>query len=152
MPDSSGERGAELRRRARVDEQSEPRHLPCEERAVAGWRAVGDDPAPANHRLEARHSAGGVDEHVGRGEELAHLVGESEHRHAWLVGERQLEPLAVVLVAAGEADHDRARESERLADGAIEIADSPAASRHEHDSTGVRQAELATGCLRGRAG
>ena len=86
-----------------------------------------------------------LDEDVSRGEQLAHPLRESEHRHAWLGGERVLETPTRVHVAPGEADHGRVHVLQRPAGCALEIAHTPAAARHEHHAAVGRQAERVQG-------
>ena len=86
------ERRLQLRRRPRVHDEPERRHLAREQRRVTGRSAVRDDGAVAGERLEAGDAARGVDEHVRGGQQVAHRVGEAEHPHARLVGERAREP------------------------------------------------------------
>ena len=54
---------------------------------VAAAPAVRDRRAAADVRLEHRQPAGRVDERVGRGEPLAHLLGEADQPNAVLVGD-----------------------------------------------------------------
>ena len=125
-----------------MDDEPERGHLPREQRCVTRRRAVGDHGTVAGESLEAGDAAGGVDEHVSRGQEVAHRVGEAEHLHARFPGEPGLEPHASRRIASGEADHGRV-ELERRRHGSREVADAPAATGDDDDRPFVRQAERA---------
>ena len=107
---------------------------------MARRSAVRDHWALAGERLEAGDAARGVDEHVRRGQQVAHRVGEAEHPHARLVGERHSRAERAFLIASCEADDGRI-ELERSGNRARKVAHAPAAPG-DHDELPVdRQAE-----------
>ena len=138
------QRGFQLGRRACVHDEPERGHLLREQRCVTRRRAVGDHGTIAGESLEAGDAAGGVHEHVSRGQEVVHRVGEAEHLHARFPGERGLEPHASRRIASGEADHGRV-ELQRRRHGSREVAYAPAAAGDDDDRPLARQAERAPG-------
>ena len=122
------------------------------ELGVADGQAVGDDRAAARHRLEAGHAAGRVHEHVGRREQVGHPVGEAEHAH---VARRRrsaasrrsraasLRPATQTTVVSGSAAE--------LVDGALEVADAPAAAGDDDDVAARRAGRARRARRRARA-
>jgi hypothetical protein len=86
-----------------------------------------------------------VDEHVGRGDQLAHAVGEAEHAHAGVRAEARLEPLTRLFVSPRDADHGGSAHVERAADRPLQIADAPTPAGDEHHVAGLGQRERAAG-------
>ncbi len=80
-------------------------------------------------------------QHVGRGDQLAHAVGEPERADARVVAVAALEALAHLVVASGDADHARHVDVEGAPDRSVEIADPPASTGHQDDAAHLGQAE-----------
>ena len=112
---------------------------------VPDRQPVGDDRAAARHRLQARHASGRVHEYVGGAQQIRHLVGEAQHPHPLAGREATAEALLLGVVAPGEADDGRVLDRVQLGDGALEVADAPAASRDDHDAAVRGQPERGAG-------
>ena len=82
-------------------------------------------------------------EHVGGGEPIGHPVGESLEPHPGLAREALGEALTQVVLAPAEADHGCAGDLDGLLGGPLEIADSPASPRDDHDRPLGRQTKIA---------
>jgi hypothetical protein len=118
---------------------------------VPRWHPVEDGGAAGDEALQAGDASGGVDEHVGGGDQVAHAVGETEHAHPRVRAVALLEPLTHLLVSPGNADHSGGPHVESAADCPLEIADAPAAAGDQHHVAGLGQREQAAGVGR-RAG
>ena len=125
-------------------------HLARVELGVADGQAVGDDGTAPCHRLEAGHAARRVHEHVRGGEQVRHLIGEAEHAHPLVARKAAAQPLALDVVAPGQADDGRVGDRRQLRDGALEVADAPAAAGDDdhapvggQSQRGARSAALA---------
>jgi hypothetical protein len=112
---------------------------------VARRHAVEHGRAARDQSLEACDAAPRVHEHVGGGDEVAHPVGEAQDVHPRVRAEGVLEPLAHLVVAAGDAHHGHRPHVERASDRALEVADAPAAAGHERHRPDLGQAERPPG-------
>ena len=109
---------------------------------MATGRAVRDHRAAADESLETRNAAGRVDDRVGRREQRAHRICEAEDDDTRLVGEALLEAAARVLVPPADADDRHAGEAKGRGDGAVEVADAPAAAGDENHRPLRRKTEV----------
>ncbi len=125
-------------------QQVEGGHLAGVQPRVPDGQAVGDDRRPGRPGLQARHAAGRVDEHVGRGQQLGHFVGEAEYVDPVLVREGCAELRVELLVAPSQAD-DAAHLGgpDELAHRARDVADAPAAAGDDDHPAVLGQPELA---------
>ena len=138
--DRTEQGGSELASRVDVVCQSQRGHRSRAGGCVPGRSPVCDDRAPARKRFQARDPARRVHEHIGRDEELAHPLGETEHADAQLVRECPPQARPARIVAACEA-HDERADLERRLNRSLQVADAPAASG-DHDDRSLRgQAE-----------
>ena len=137
------ERLGELARRPAVVAHPQPRDRLRVPACVAGGRAERDDRLAAHECLEARDTGGRMDDCVGRGHQLVHVVRETEDARARLAGEVSFEPVADLLVQAADADDVRTLQLERGAHCALELADAPAAAGDEDERPLFGEAEPA---------
>ena len=120
-------------------QQPELRHCARVEARVADGQAVGDHRHACGLRLEACDAARGVHEHVGRGQQIGHLVREAVDVDAWLLAEVAAELLRELVVAPCEADDARdVVHPAELADRALDVSDAPAATRDDHHPPDLR--------------
>ena len=110
---------------------------------VTGRHAVEHRRAAGDERLEAGDPSGRVDDHVGRGDQVAHAPGEPEHAHASVAREARLEPLANLVVAARDADDASRAGGARAANRPLEVAYPPPSTGHEHEPPTLGQPERA---------
>jgi hypothetical protein len=115
----------ELGRRAGERKQVVLGHPSRVELRVAHRQPVGHDRTAPRHRLEARDTAGRVDEHVGRREQFRHLVRETENANPLVVGEALGESPSDAFVATGDADDRRVGDQRQLIDSAGEVTNPP---------------------------
>ena len=88
-----------------------------------------------------------MDERVGGGEQVAHLVGEADHAHAGIAAVAPVHVALCDLVVAAQGHHEHAVEAERHVGGAGQIAHAPAAARDHHDPAVLRELERAAGLV-----
>lgn len=104
---------------------------------MTGGHSVQDGLTARDETFETGDPPTGVDQYVGRRDQVAHPVGEAEYANARLPSEGQEQSLARLLVSTRHA-HDGGRpRSERGANGPIEITDAPSpAGDEDHGAVG----------------
>ena len=121
-------------RRRRDAREPEAREGAVVRADVTAPPAVRDRRAAAHQRLEHGQPAGRMDERIGRGEPVRHLVRERLGPHTLVAREVLLERLPELLVVAAQADDlVDSLHGEHLAHRALDVADAPAAAGDEHD-------------------
>ncbi len=107
--------------------------------------SVQDGRTPRHQTFETRDPTAGVNEYVGRCDQVAHPVGEAEHADARLPSEGQEEALARLVVSTRHACHGGRPRFERGANGPVEVPDAPSSAGDDDDGAGGREAERAPG-------
>ena len=99
---------------------------------VAHGQPIGDDRGAGRHRLQACHTAGRVDQHVGGSQQLGHLVGEPVDVHLRHVVEGPAQLVRELIVAGRQADDARhLGHRHELPYRAADITHPPAAAGHD---------------------
>jgi len=112
---------------------------------VPWWHSVQDGRTARDETFETGDPTTGVDEHVGRRDQIAHPVGEAEDADARLPVEGHAQALPRLLVSTRHARYGGRPRSQRGANGAVEVSDAPTPAGDEDDRAAGREVERAPG-------